>query len=106
MRQIEKADDAAVGALWQAGAEFTLENLLKAHRSMKRGKMDYTVDDDFGGVNAKKTGRESITSQIEGDLRRAPGRSAANWKNSLRMRETRAPGKNLTVWRTMRCVRL
>ncbi len=65
VRQIEKADDAAVGALWQAGAEFTLENLLKAHRSMKRGKMDYTVDDDFGGVNAKKTGRESITSQIE-----------------------------------------
>lgn len=65
VRQIEKADDAAVGALWQAGAEFTLENLLKAHRSMKRGKMDYTVDDGFGGVDAKKTDRESITSQIE-----------------------------------------
>ena len=65
VRQIEKADDAAVGALWQAGAEFTLENLLKAHRSMKRGGMNYTVDDDFGGVEAKKTGRESITSQIE-----------------------------------------
>ena len=65
VRQIEKADDAAIGALWQTGAEFTLGNLLSAHRSMKRGSMDYTVDDSFGGVDAGKTGKESITSQIE-----------------------------------------
>lgn len=65
IHQVEKADDAAVGALWQMGAEFTLGNLLSALRSTKRGKMDYSVDDRFGGVNARETGRESISSQIE-----------------------------------------
>ncbi|MCM1135191.1 MAG: DUF6240 domain-containing protein [Clostridium sp.] len=65
VRQIEKADDAAVGALWQTGSDFTLGNLLRAHRSSRRGSMDYSVDDAFGGVEAKKTGNESITSQIE-----------------------------------------
>ncbi|MCI8926949.1 MAG: hypothetical protein HFI96_04405 [Lachnospiraceae bacterium] len=64
VRQIEKADDAAVGALWQTGAEFTLGNLLSALRSSKRGKMDYSVDERFGGVDAKETHRESISSQI------------------------------------------
>lgn len=64
VRQVEKADDAAVGALWQTGAEFTLGNLLSALRSSKRGSMDYSVDDKFGGVDAKDTKRESITDQI------------------------------------------
>ncbi len=64
VRQIEKADDAAVGALWQTGAEFTLGNLLSALRSSRRGSMDYSVDDGFGGVDAKETQTESITSQI------------------------------------------
>ena len=47
------------------GAEFTLGNLLSALRSARRGKMDYSVDDEFGGINKKETGRESISSQIE-----------------------------------------
>jgi len=64
VRQIEKADDAAVGALWQTGAEFTLGNLLSALRSSRRGGMDYSVDHKFGGVDAKETNRESITGQI------------------------------------------
>lgn len=64
VRQIQKADDAAVGALWQTGAEFTLGNLLSALRSSKRGKMDYSVDESFGGVDAKETRKESISSQI------------------------------------------
>lgn len=64
VHQIEKADDAAIGALWQTGGEFTLGNLLSALRSSKRGKMDYSVDDTFGGVNARDTGKESITDQI------------------------------------------
>lgn len=64
VRQIEKADDAAVGALWQTGAEFTLGNLLSALRSSRRGSMDYAVDDKFGGIDAKETQKESITDQI------------------------------------------
>ena len=76
VHQIEKADDAAVGAIWQMGAEFTLGNLLSALRSARRGKMDYSVDDGFGGVNAKETGKESISSQIEKGYQpdAAPGR--------------------------------
>ncbi len=64
VRQLEKTDDAAVGALWQMGSDFTLGNLLKALRSSKRGSMDYSVDDKFGGVGVRQSGKESITDQI------------------------------------------
>lgn len=64
VHQIEKSDDAAVGAIWQTGAEFTLENLLGAVRTRRHKAMDYSVGDDFGGVSRKDTGIESITSQI------------------------------------------
>ena len=65
VRQIEKADNAAVGAIWQTGAGFTLENLLTAVRSSKHKAMNYKVDDSFGGVQSKHTGVESITAQLE-----------------------------------------
>lgn len=65
VRQIEKADDAAVGAIWQSGAQLTLGNLLSSLRSSRHGHMDYSVDDNFGGIKAHDTGVESITSQIE-----------------------------------------
>lgn len=64
VNQIEKADDAAVGAIWKSGAGFTLENLLSAVRSSKHKNMNYSVDDSFGGVQRKDTGIESITGQI------------------------------------------
>lgn len=64
VRQIEKGDDAAIGAIWQSGAEFTLGNLLSAVRSSKRGHMDYSINDSFGGVESKGKGREKITDQI------------------------------------------
>lgn len=64
VHQIEKADDAAIGALWQTGGEFTLGNLLSALRSSKRGRMDYSIDDRFGGISSRNTGAESITDQI------------------------------------------
>lgn len=64
MHQIEKTDDAAVGAIWQTGAGFTMENLLSAVRSSRHKHMDYSVSDEFGGVSRKDTGIESITAQI------------------------------------------
>ena len=64
VRQVEKTDDAAVGAIWQSGMEFTLENLLSAVRSSRHKHMDYSVDESFGGVSAKDTGAESISDQI------------------------------------------
>lgn len=65
MNQIEKTDGAVIGALVSQGAEFTMRNLLMAVRSAKKGGMDYTVDDDFAGVDPAETGTKSITDQIE-----------------------------------------
>lgn len=68
MHQIEKNDAAPLGAAMQADMELTLENLLTALRSTKKEasrKLDYRVDDHFGGVTAKESAIESITSQIE-----------------------------------------
>ena len=64
VHQVEKTDDAAVGAIWQTGASFTMENLLSAVRSSRHKHMDYSVSDEFGGVSRKDTGIESITAQI------------------------------------------
>lgn len=72
VRQIEKADDAVVGAIWESGAGFTLGNLLSSIRSSKHGRMDYSVDDTFGGVEVRDTGSLSITSQIEKAFRSDP----------------------------------
>ena len=68
LHQIEKNDAAPLGAAMQADMELTLENLLTVLRSTKKEasrKLDYRVDDDFGGVTAKESAIESITSQIE-----------------------------------------
>ena len=83
LRQIEKGDDAAVGALWQTGAEFTLENLLTAVRTGKRGSMDYKIDDSFGGVDAKKRGTTTITSQIAEGFGAAGVQSTSELKQIL-----------------------
>lgn len=64
LRQIEKTDDAAVGALLNMGAELSFKNLLSAVRSQKRAGMDFMVDDAFAGVEAIEEGM-SITRQIE-----------------------------------------
>lgn len=64
IKQVEKTDGAAIGALVNQGAELTMKNLLTAVRSEKRsGKMEYTVDHDFAGV--EKTTANSITDQAE-----------------------------------------
>lgn len=66
IRQVENTDGAAVGALINQGAPLTMKNLLTAVRSEKRsGKMEYTLDEEFDGVNSVKTDQASITDQIE-----------------------------------------
>lgn len=64
LRQIEKGDDAAVGAVVRSGVSENLENLLTSVRSSKKKHMDYQIGDGFGGVQAKKSDVESITDQI------------------------------------------
>lgn len=65
LRQVEKGDDAAVGALVQTGVSQTLDNLLAAVRTSRRKHMDYTVRDEFAGVQTKRTDAETITEQIQ-----------------------------------------
>ena len=63
--QIEKADGAAIGSLINQGGELTLGNLLTAARNRRVGRMDYTVDDDFGLLTGVVTKGKSISAQIE-----------------------------------------
>ena len=64
LRQFEKTDDAAVGALVNMGAEVSFKNMLSAVRSRKKAGMDFMVDDAFAGVEAIEKGM-SISRQIE-----------------------------------------
>lgn len=63
--QIEKADGAAIGSLMNQGSEMTLGNLLTAARNRKAGRMDYTVDDNFGLLTDVVAKGSSISEQIE-----------------------------------------
>lgn len=63
IHQVEAGDSAAVGALVQQGVPLTMGNLLGAVRSGKKSGMDYSVDDDFGGVEGSIKGK-SISDQI------------------------------------------
>lgn len=69
--QIEKADGAAIGSLINQGGELTLGNLLTAARNRRVGRMDYTVDDNFGLLTAINAKGESITAQIEEGVAKA-----------------------------------
>ncbi|MDE7130357.1 MAG: hypothetical protein K2O65_00975 [Lachnospiraceae bacterium] len=64
LRQFEKTDDAAVGALVNMGAEVSFKNMLSAVRSRKKAGMDFMVDDAFAGIDAIEKGM-SISRQIE-----------------------------------------
>ena len=69
LRQFEKTDDAAVGALVNMGAEVSFKNMLSAVRSRKKAGMDFMVDDAFAGVEAIEKG-VSISRQIESGFNR------------------------------------
>lgn len=62
--QVEKTDGAALGSLMNQGSDITMRNLLTAMRSTRKGAMDYTVDDDFDGVESTAKGPR-IDDQIE-----------------------------------------
>lgn len=63
VRQVEKSDGRAQGYLLGSGAELTMENLLSAVRSGKKGNMDYKIDESFAGIDALQKGK-SIIDQI------------------------------------------
>lgn len=64
VRQIEKTDGAAVGALVNAQAELHFANLLSAVRSGKVRSVDAKVGDELGAVVERVRKGESISDQI------------------------------------------
>ena len=64
IHQVEAGDGAAIGALVQQGEPITMEGLLRSVRSGKKSGMDYSVDDNFGGIKGTANGT-SITEQID-----------------------------------------
>lgn len=65
LRQIEKTDGAAIGALVEQGAEITMRNLLMEVRSKKHSNMDISINDSYGVSQEIKSEGKSITEQIE-----------------------------------------
>lgn len=63
LNQVTKSDGAAIGVLAASKREVTLANLLSAVRTRKKGSVDATVDDAFGGISASIQGK-SISEQI------------------------------------------
>lgn len=63
--QVEKTDGAALGMLAEQGADFTMRNLLSSVRSAKKEGREYTIDDDFGGMQSVEMPELSIIEQIE-----------------------------------------
>lgn len=64
IRQVEKADFQALGAVVGADQSLSLMNLLKAVRTRNTGHMDQTVDDTFGGMQLRTGEQNLITQQI------------------------------------------
>ena len=62
---LEKDDGAAIGGLIGSGKELTLKNLLTETRALrKKGRVEYKVDDDFGGTESKESEYLKIDTQI------------------------------------------
>lgn len=62
--QIEKSDGAALGAVVNSGREVTLNNLLTALRTLRKGTVDYKLDEDFGLLKDMSLEKETITDQL------------------------------------------
>jgi len=61
---VEKSDGAAIGAVIKTGREVTLDNLLTAVMTGKKGKVDAVVNDEFGTLEEVKRNKEAISSQL------------------------------------------
>lgn len=64
LRQVEKGDDAAVGMLVQNGQDLSLDHLLQAVRTRKKGFVDAKIDDAYGLLKEVQKNGTSISDQI------------------------------------------
>lgn len=86
LRQIEKTDGAAIGALVEQGAEITMRNLLMEVRSKKHSNMDISIDDSYGVSQEVKSEGKSITEQIESAYQTNCAKSALDMLSPERLR--------------------
>lgn len=62
--QIDKTDGAALGSLIKSKQEVTLNNLLSAVQTIKKGRVNQAVDDNFGTLQSKSYSKETISEQL------------------------------------------
>ena len=65
IHQVNESDGAAIGLLLNQNTEVTMRNLLMATRSARHTGRDYTIDDDFGGIEGFNKDSLNIEQQIE-----------------------------------------
>ncbi len=75
IHQVNETDGAAIGLLLKQNTEVTMRNLLMAVRSARHTNKDYTVDDDFGGIEGFNKDSLNIEQQIEMSLQAASMRN-------------------------------
>ncbi len=63
---VEKSDGAALGSVIKADREVTLNNLLTAVQTGKKGRLDAVIDDEFGTLTQMARNKESIAEQLSG----------------------------------------
>ena len=61
---VEKSDGAALGAVIKADREVTLENLLTAVQTNKKGRLEAAINDDFGTLQSVTRDKETIAEQL------------------------------------------
>jgi hypothetical protein len=61
---VEKSDGAALGAVIKAEREVTLEHLLTAVQTSKKGRLDAVIDDEFGTLQSISREKETIAQQL------------------------------------------
>ncbi|MDF2513918.1 MAG: hypothetical protein K0S04_3784 [Herbinix sp.] len=74
---VEKSDGAALGAVIKAGQEVTLDHLLTAVQTIKKGKLDAVIDDEFGTLQELTRSKESIAEQLS-SLNEKQGQSSGS----------------------------
>lgn len=100
VRQIEKSDGAAVGALVNAQAEVHFANLLSAVRSGKAKHLDARLGERLGGVAELVRKGESISEQI-GRAFAADARSIVTEVSYSKESETKYHNRQLEQYRTV-----
>ncbi|HWT74730.1 MAG TPA: DUF6240 domain-containing protein [Mobilitalea sp.] len=63
---VDKSDGSALGAVIKADRPVTLENLLTAVQTSKKGRIDAVINDEFGTVQSVTRSKESIAEQLSG----------------------------------------